>query len=101
MTWLLSFIPWWAYLIAAITLVVFVQATFGWRAAIGAMIGLLPVLGYLWGSKRQSEIDRAKRDREAADAMRRRREVDDEVASMGEQSVAEELRRWNRDRIED
>ena len=74
-----------------------IQIVLGWKATIAAVISILPVLGYLWGRKRQAEIDQARRDREALRDARYRREVDQDVSEMGAQDVSEELSRWNRD----
>lgn len=84
----------WAVLILMALLLV--QFVWGWKATIAAVISLLPVLGYFWGRKRQAEIDRAKRDREALDHVIIRRDVEEDVKDLGSQDVAEELRRWNR-----
>ena len=94
---LLGMVPWFVWAVLALVAVCLVQFVWGWKAAIAAVISLLPVLGYLWGRKRQAEIDQARRDREALQDARYRREVDQDVSEMGAQDVAEELSRWNRD----
>lgn len=94
---LLGIVPWPVWAVLAVALVLAVQFLWGWKPAIGALIALLPLAGYFWGRKRQAEIDQAKRDREALQDARYRREVDQDVAEMGAQDVANELRNWNRD----
>ncbi len=94
---LLGMVPWPAWAVLALCLICAVQFVWGWRATIAAIISLLPILGYLWGRKRQAEIDQARRDREALQDARYRREVDQGVSEMGAQDVSEELSRWNRD----
>lgn len=94
---LLGMVPWFVWAVLALVAVCLVQFVWGWKAAIAAVISLLPVLGYLWGRKRQAEIEQSRRDREALQDARYRREVDQDVSEMGSQDVAEELSRWNRD----
>ena len=94
---LLGMVPWPAWAVLALCLICAIQFVWGWKATIAAVISLLPVLGYLWGRKRQAEIDQARRDREALRDARYRREVDQGVSEMGAQDVSEELSRWNRD----
>jgi hypothetical protein len=94
---LLGMVPpivWAALILMALLLVQFV---WGWKATIAAVISLLPVLGYLWGRKRQAEIDQARRDSEALQDVRYRNQVDQEISEMGAQDISEELSRWNRD----
>ena len=94
---LLGMVPWPVWAVLALCLICAVQFVWGWRATSAAVISLLPILGYLWGRKRQAEIDQARRDREALRDARYRREVDQGVSEMGAQDVSEELSRWNRD----
>ena len=62
---LLGMVPWPAWAVLALCLICAIQFVWGWKATIAAVTSLLPVLGYLWGRKRQAEIDQARRDREA------------------------------------
>lgn len=94
---LLGMVPWPVWAVLALVAVCLVQFVWGWKATVAAVISLLPVLGYLWGRKRQAEIDQARRDREAMDHVRTRNEVEDDVAGLGAQDVDDKLRRWNRD----
>ena len=94
---LLGMVPWPAWAVLALCLICAVQFVWGWRATIAVVISLLPILGYLWGRKRQAEIDQARRDREALRDARYRREDDQDVSEMGAQDVSEELSRWSRD----
>ena len=94
---LLGMVPWFVWAVLALVAVCLVQFVWGWKATIAAMISLLPVLGYFWGRKRQAEIEQARRDREALQEARYRRDVDQDVSEMGAQDVSEELARWNRD----
>lgn len=93
---LLGMVPWPVWAVLALVAVCLVQFVWGWKATIAAVISLLPILSYLWGRKRQAEIDQAKRDREALDHVIIRREVEEDVKDLGSQDVAEELKRWNR-----
>jgi hypothetical protein len=94
---LLGMVPPIVWVVLGLVVLMLVQFVWGWRATIAAVVSLLPILGYFWGRKRQSEIDQAKRDREALQDARYRRKVDQNVSEMGAQDVSEELSRWNRD----
>lgn len=93
---LLGMVPWSAWALLALVAVCLIQFVWGWKATVAAVISLLPILGYFWGRKRQSEIDQARRDRDALRHVQTRREVEQEVDALGSQDVAEELKRWNR-----
>lgn len=93
---LLGMVPAIVWVVLGLTVLVLVQFLWGWRATLAAAISLLPVLGYLWGRKRQAEIDQARRDRAALDHVIIRRDVEEDVKDLGSQDVANELRRWNR-----
>lgn len=46
MDWLLSLIPWWAYLLAAAVVIGAVWRLLGWHGAIAAAAGFLAAFGY-------------------------------------------------------
>lgn len=60
---LLGMVPWpiWAGL--AVALLLAVQFLWGWKAAIGALISLLPLAGYFWGRKEGSQIENARQSK--------------------------------------
>lgn len=93
---LLGMVPWPVWAVLALCLVCAVQFLWGWKATIAAVISLLPILGYFWGRRRQTEIDQARRDRDALRHVETRREVEYEIDDLGSQDVDERLKRWNR-----
>lgn len=97
MGWLLSLVPWWAWAALAVLIVGAVQALFGWRAALGAAVPVLAALGLGWARNLGVEAERTRRDREALDHVRIRKDIDDDVAEMGSQDIDQNLARWNRD----
>lgn len=93
---LLGMVPPIVWVVLGLTVLVLVQFLWGWRAALAAAVSLLPILGYFWGKKRQSEIDQARRDRDALRHVETRRDVEYEIDDLGAQDVDERLKRWNR-----
>lgn len=96
MDWLISLVPWWAWLAAAIVAVVVVWRLLGWQGALMAGAGLLAALGYGKGRNDAALKAQARRDKEARDHVVIRNRVEDEVNSLGAQDVDERLKRWNR-----
>lgn len=97
MDWLLSLIPWWAWLLLAAVAIGFAWRLFGWRGAVAAAAAVLPVLGFGWARNLGATAERAKRDREALDHVKTRQEIEDDIAEMGSQDVDQRLAWWNRD----
>jgi hypothetical protein len=95
--WLISLIPWPVWLIAAGLAVVAVQVTFGWKAAIAAAVPLLAVLGFGWAQNMGAERERNRNLKRQIDAVKTRKEVDDEIANLGHADVDSGLKRWLRD----
>lgn len=96
MDWLISLVPWWAWLIAAILAVVTVWRLFGWQGALAAAAGFIAALSYGKGRSEGKAVIEAEQSRARLDAVKRRKEVDDEINSLGAQDVDEQLKRWNR-----
>ena len=96
MDWIISLVPWWAWLAAAIVAVVLVWRLVGWQGALMAGAGLLAVLGYGKGRNDDAHEAQAPRDKEARDHVVTRNRVEDEVNTLGAQDVDERLKRWNR-----
>lgn len=96
MTWLLQFVPWWAWVTLAVLIIGAVQALFGWKAAIGATVPVLAALGLGWARNEGAKAERAKRDAEALDHVRVRQETDDEVEQLAPDAVKDRLAQWNR-----
>lgn len=95
--WIMHLIPWWLWLLAAAIAIAAVWRLFGWRGALVAGAGLLAVLGYGKGrSDAFSEWDAAEA-RRRADAIKKRKEIDDATVGMDATSVDRELDRWMRD----
>jgi len=95
--WVASLIPWWAWAIAAIVAVAAVERAFGWKAAIGAAIPLIAALGLGWAKNAGAEQERAKNMARQLDAVKTRKESDDEIADLGHADVDSALKRWLRD----
>lgn len=96
MDWIISLLPWWAWLAAAIVVFVLCWRLLGWQGALMAGAGLLAVLGYGKGRNDATQQAQADRDKEARDHVVIRNRVEDEVDSLGAQDVDERLKRWNR-----
>lgn len=97
MDWLLSLIPWWAWLIAAAIAVGTVWRLLGWQGAVVAAAGLLAVLGYGKGRYDAAREQRAATDRRNTQAMKDRKEIDDDVSEMGSNDLDSAYQRWLRD----
>ena len=95
--WLLSLVPWWAWLLAASVAIVAAWRLLGWQGAIAAAAGLLAVFGYSKGRADASRDARADRDRQNSKASQRRKGIDDEVDQLGSNDLDERYRRWLRD----
>lgn len=95
--WLISLVPWqaWALLIAAA--IGAVWWLLGWRGAIAAAGLLLPVLGFRWATNLGAERERSKATDRNLNAMKDRKEIDDEVDNLGSNDVDERFARWMRD----
>ena len=94
--WLISLVPWQAWLAAVIVAVVAVWRFFGWQGALAAAAGFIVALSYGKGRAEGKAIIEAEQDRARLDAVKRRNAVDDDVKSLGAQDVDERLKRWNR-----
>lgn len=68
-----------------------------WAALAGA-VALAIATAYLTGRRSASADARAARAREQLDAMKARKEVDDDVDAMGAADLDVEYRKWLRDR---
>lgn len=95
--WLISLVPWWAWLTAAIAAVVLVWRLFGWQGALAIAAGILAVLGYGKGRADTLRDERARSDRDNLQAAKDRKEIDDEIDQLGSNDVDERLARWMRD----
>jgi hypothetical protein len=60
---LLGMVPWPIWVVLALCLICTVQFLWGWRAALGAAIALLPLAGYFWGRKEGSQIEKARQSK--------------------------------------
>lgn len=96
MTWLISLVPWWAWLLLAAALVGAVWQVWGWQGALAAAGAALAVLSYGKGRAEGSASEQAKQEKADADAVvvirRERQEVDD----LTETQLDKEFERWNR-----
>lgn len=96
--WLLHLVPWWLWLLAAAAVVGGLWRLFGWRGALAAAAGLTAVLSYSKGrSDANTERDAVEAKRRA-EAIKGRKEIDDEVSGMDSTSLDREYDRWLRDR---
>lgn len=94
--WIISLVPWWVWLTAALAAVAVIWRFFGWKGALAAAAGLIAALSYGKGRAEGKAIIEAEQNRARLDAIKRRNEVDDEINSLGAQDVDERLKRWNR-----
>lgn len=99
--WLLNLVPWWVWLTAAFVAVVAVWRLFGWQGALAAAAGFIAALSYGKGRAEGKAIIEAEQNRARLDAVKRRKEVENDVNALGSNDVDERLKRWNRDGIED
>jgi hypothetical protein len=97
MDWLLSLVPWWLYLIAAAVAVGGVWRLLGWQGAVVAAAGFLAAFGYGKGRYDAMRDERAANDRRNNQAMKDRKEIDDEITGLGSNDVDERFARWMRD----
>lgn len=95
--WIISLVPWWAWLAMAVTAVVVVWKLFGWQGALAALAGLVAVLGYGKGRNDAYRDERARADRRNLEAAKNRKDVDDEIDQLGSNDVSDRLARWMRD----
>lgn len=96
MEWLISLVPWWLYLAAPIIAVVVVWRLLGWQGALAAAASMVAALSYGKGRAEGKAIIEAEQNRARLDAVKRRKEVDDDVKALGSNDVDERLKRWNR-----
>ena len=96
MDWLISLVPWWAWLIASVAAVVAVWRLLGWHGAVMAAAGLLAVLGYGKGRADASRDARVSIDRRNTQAMKDRKDIDDDVDQMGSNDIDSNFARWMR-----
>lgn len=100
MDWLLSLVPWWAWLIAAALAVGALWRAVGWQGAVVAAIGLITILGYGKGRNDASRDTQARIDRRNAEAAKNRKDIDDDVSEMGSTDLDSAFMRWLRDHDE-
>lgn len=94
--WVISLVPWWAWLAMALAAVVAVWRFFGWQGALAATAGFIAALSYGKGRAEGKAIIEEEQNQARIDAVKRRKEVDDDVNALGSQDVDERLKRWNR-----
>lgn len=97
MDWIINLVPWWVWLITAITAVAIVWRLIGWQGAVAAAIALVAALSYGKGRNEAYRDERAKVDRRNLEAAKTRKDIDDEVDQLGSNDVDERLRHWMRD----
>lgn len=95
--WLVSLVPWWLWLVLAAIAIGAVWRLFGWRGAIAAAGLILPVLGFRWATNLGAERERSKATDRNLNAMKDRKEIDDEIDQLGSNDVDERFARWMRD----
>jgi hypothetical protein len=92
--WLISLVPWWAWLLAAAVAIGAAWRLLGWQGALVAGGALLAVLGYGKGRAEGVADERGRTRDRNLDAMKDRKEIDDEVADLGSNDLDERYRRW-------
>jgi hypothetical protein len=97
MDWLLSLVPWWAWLIAAAVAIGAVWRLLGWQGALVAAAGFLAALGYGKGRYDAMRDEQVATDLRNMDAMKNRKEIDDDVSEMGSNDLDSAYQRWLRD----
>lgn len=95
--WLISLIPWWVWLGLAVTAVGVVWRLWGWQGAVAAAGAIAGVLAYGKGRNDAYRDERARTDRRNAQAMKDRKDVDDEIADLGSNDLDSAYQRWLRD----
>jgi len=97
MDWLISLVPWWVWLLAAAVAVGAVWRALGWQGAVVAAAGLLAAFGYGKGRYDAVRDEQAANDRRNMNAMKDRKEIDDDVGQMGSADLDSAYVRWLRD----
>lgn len=94
--WLISLVPWWAWLTAALAAVAVIWRFFGWKGALAALAAGA-ALSYGKGRADVLRDEQARSDRNNLQAAKDRKEIDDEIDQLGSNDVDERLARWMRD----
>lgn len=97
MDWIFGLVPWWVYVLAALAAVVAVWRLWGWPAALAAATAALAVLSYRRGRSDEALVNTAKVDKGRLDAIKNRKEIDDEVVKMDTPAIDKQLDPWMRD----
>lgn len=95
--WLLSLVPWWGWLTAAVAAVAVVWRFVGWQGALAALAAIGVALSYGKGRADVLRDERAHADRNNLQAAKDRKEIDDEIDQLGSDDIDQRLARWLRD----
>lgn len=95
--WVISLVPWWAWLGLAAAVFGVVWRVWGWQGAVVALGGLVAVLSYGRGRTDAYRDERSRQDRRNLDAVKERNRIDDEVGRMDDSAVDDDWDRWLRD----
>lgn len=95
--WLISIIPWQAWIGAVVLAVGAAWLTLGRTGAVAVGGALLALLTF--GKVRTDAIagERAKQDRERLKAIKARKEINDDIAQVGHADLDTRLKQWLRD----
>lgn len=97
MDWVLSLVPWWAWLLAAAVAIGAAWRLLGWQGAVAAAAGFIAVFGYGKGRADASRDAQATIDRRNSKASQARKDIDDEVDQLGSNDLDSRYRQWLRD----
>lgn len=97
MDWVISLVPWWAWLLLAAAAIGAAWRLLGWQGALVATAGLLAALGYGKGRADAVGQERARIREQNLQSMKDRKETDDEVADLGSNDLDSRYRDWLRD----
>lgn len=94
---LAQFIPWWAWLILAAGAIGAVWRLLGWQGAVALGAGLIAAFGYGKGRADSAAAEQARQNQSRLDAIKDRKETDDETTGMDGTTLDRNYDRWLRD----
>lgn len=97
MDWIINLVPWWTWLLLAAALTGAAWRLLGWQGAVVAAGALVAALGYGKGRAEGAADERGRARDRNLEAVKDRKEIDDEVADLGSNDLDERYRRWMHD----
>ena len=96
MTWLLSLVPWWAYLIGGVAIAAVIYRLLGWKGVVAVVATTAGVVAYSRGAKTGIEVERAKQvaaDDKARTTIAKTRAANN---AKSDEQLDREIDRWTR-----